>query len=98
MKEYLETMRVEFDHFPVFFNINCAFYESIRTNTVTPGSSVTNMYAKFEEKLSDAFTERKFNKISDLLSADVDGGKIDTIASFFQNLFRYWCSNMKVSR
>ena len=55
-------------------------------------------YAKFEEKLSDEFCERKINKIFDSLSADDDGGKIDTIASLFQNLFGYWCSNMKVSR
>ena len=87
--------------------VNCAFNENLRTNSVTPASSLTNIatykwfskaYPKFEEKLLDEFTGRKINKISDSLSADVDGGKIDNIASLFQNLFGYWCSNMKVSR
>ena len=87
--------------------VDCAFSESLRTNTVTPASSLKNSatykwfskaYVKFEEKLSDEFTEREINEISDSLSANVDGGKIETIASLFQTLFRYWCSNMKVSR
>ena len=100
-------VRVESDHFPMICKVNCAFNKSLRTNTATPASSVTNSATykwlskastKFEEKLSDEFTERKINKISDSLSADVDGGKINTIASLFQNLLGYWCSNMKVSR
>ena len=87
---------VESDHFPVICKVNCVFNESFRTNTVTPTSSLTNSatykwfskaYAKFEEKLSDEFTERKINKISDSLSTDVDGGKIDTIASLFDSKF-----------
>ena len=99
--------RAESDHFPVICKINCASNESLRTNTVIPASSVTNSetykwfskaYAKFEEKLSDEFTQHKINKISDSLSADADGGKIDNIASLFQNLFGYWRSNMKGSR
>ena len=100
-------VRIESDHFPVICKVDCAFDENLRSKTVTPTSSATNSatykwfskaYAKFEEKLSDEVTERKINEISDLLSADVDGGKIDTIASLFQNLFGYWCSNIKVSR
>ena len=75
-------VQVESDHFPVICKVSSAFNESLRTNTVTPASSVTNSatykwfskaYAKFEEKLSVEFTECKINKISDLLSADVDG-------------------------
>ena len=89
-------VRVESDHFPVICKVNCTFNASFRANTVTLASSVTNSatykwfskaYAKFEEKLSNEFTERKINKISDSLSTDVDGGKIDTTASLFQNLF-----------
>ena len=68
---------------PLICKVNCAFNENLRTNTVTPTSSVTNTEtykwlskasAKFEAKLSDKFTERKINKISDSLSTDVDGG------------------------
>ena len=98
---------VESDHFPMICKVNCALKESLGTNTPTPASDVTNSAtykwllkasAKFEEKLSDEFTVCKINKISDSLSADVDMGKIDTIASLFQNLFGYWCSNMKDCR
>ena len=96
-------VRIESDHFPVICKVNCAFNESLRTNTIIPASSMINSAtykwlskasAKFE--LLDEFTERKINKMSDSLSADIDGGKIDTVASLFQNLFGYWCSNMKV--
>ena len=99
-------MQVESDHFPVICKVDCAFNESFRTNTIILASSLTNSatykwfskaYEKFEEKLSDEFTEREIYEISDSLSASVDGGKIDTIVSLFQNLFGYWCSNMKVS-
>ena len=67
-------VRVESDHFPMICKVNCAFDESLRTNPATPVSSVTNSAtnkwlskgsAKFEEKLSDEFTERKINKVSD---------------------------------
>ena len=67
-------VRAESDYFPVICNVNYAFNESLRTNTVTPASSVTNSAtykwlskasAKFEGKLLDEFTERKINKICD---------------------------------
>ena len=67
-------VRAESDYFPVICNVNCAFNESLRTNTVTPASSVTNSAtyqwlskasAKFEDKLLIEFTEHKINKISD---------------------------------
>ena len=100
-------MKVESNHFPVICKVDCAFKESLRTDTVTLVSSLTNSatykwfskaYVKFEKKLSDEFTEREINEMSDSLSANVDGSKIDTVASLFQNLFGYWCSNMDVSR
>ena len=31
-------VRVESDHYPVICKVNCAFNESLRTNTITPAS------------------------------------------------------------
>ena len=36
-------VRVESDHFPVICKANCAFNESLKTNIVTPASSLTNI-------------------------------------------------------
>ena len=65
----------------------------------SPKSSIykwsSDGYEKFSGKLDDRHRENKLDEISNLLSGEVNRNKVDLVASYFQNLFSYLCSDMK---
>ena len=51
---------------------------------------------KFSGKPDDLHTENKLDEISNMLYGEVNRNKVDLVASYFQNLFSYLYSDIRV--
>ena len=93
----------ESDYFPLLCKLGFAFQNNhislAKEAKESPKSSIykwsSESYEKFSGKLNDRHTENKLDEISNLLSGEVNKNKVDLVASYFQNLFSYLCSDMK---
>ena len=99
-------VRTESDHFPLLCQLGCAFQNNHVSLDKEAKKAKENLkssnykwssegYEKFSRKLNDRHTENKLDEISNLLSGEVNRNKVNLVASYFQTLFSYLCSDMK---
>ena len=99
-------VRTESDHFPLLCKLGSVFQNNhvflgkeAKKAKESPKSSIykwsSEGYEKFSGNLNGRHTENKLDEISNLLSGQVNRNRVDLVASYFQNIFSYLCSDMR---